>query len=413
MSKLSVTHNLQPEQIRKAITSLAEASGIADQVFEDLQKAKACDDTPKEPKEPAMRELYRRFQAEFHKATAWIVDEALPGILEDPVEKSAGSLPRPLTKEEIRRILQAIRDRFDFVAAQMQTDYAPPPDLLDRWKAQGLIGQDATAESFALIANDPEAKLIHNAFCFGRLHQAMAQGKTYAEIMHLALTLPLQKPDLAAIAVAEQQTATYITAMGDHLATEAGRLMAAKNRAIIQQMAIDYHKHDLRAKVLDEAAKREAGLAIPEKTVDTWRGFSSELYHTMEDKARDWDRVAFYEIYDAKGQGQAIDMIEKLGAEQLVYKRPLPTACPQCRHLYLEEDGTTPRLFRVGDLLRNGNNVGRKPHPVRGGEVVPGGRPDGQETLRATAGLIHPWCACMGPYPLTKTEPWYKKDRHG
>lgn len=411
MTTLAVKHNLQPEELQKAITALAESSGIADQVVEALQKAKACDDTPKTPSEPAMRELYQRFQAEFHKATTWIVDDALPRILEDHIEKAAAPLPRPLTKEEIRNILQAVRDRFEFVAAQMQTTYTPPLDLLDRWKTEGLIGQDVTAENFALIASDPEAKLIHNAFCFGRLHQAMAQGKTYAEIMRLALTLPLQKPDLAAIAVAEQQTATYITAMGDHLATEAGRLMAAKNRAIIQQMAIDYHKHDLRAKVLDEAAKREAGLAIPERPVDTWRGFSSELYHTMEDKVRDWDRVAFYEIYDAKGQGQAIDMIEKLGAEQLVYKRPLPTACPQCRHLYLEEDGTTPKLFRVGDLLRNGNNVGRKPHPVRGGEVVPGGRPDGQETLRATAGLIHPWCACVGPVVYTGQEPWANNRR--
>ena len=409
MSKLTVRHNLQPEELRKAITAMADASGISDQVVETLQKASACDDTPKTPKEAAMRGLYHRFQAEYHKAIAWIIDEAIPGILQEPtMAKSVAALPRPLTKEEVRKILEAIRDRFEFVAAQMQSTYTPPLDLLDRWKAEGLIGQDVTAESFALVASTTEAKLVHNAFCFGRLHQAMAQGKTYAEIMRLALTLPLKKPDLYAIAVAEQQTAMHVTAMGDHLATEAGRLMAAKNRAIIQQLAVDFHGQKLRAKVLDEAAKREAGLAIPEKTVDTWRGFSSELYHTMEDKVRDWDRVAFYEIYDAKGQGQAIDMIEKLGTEQLVYKKPLPTACPQCRHLYYEEDGTTPRLFRVGDLLRNGNNIGRKPNPVRGGEVVPGGRPDGKETLRPVTGQVHPWCQCVGPVVYTGHEPWAK-----
>lgn len=409
MPKLTIKHNLQPEELRKAITAMAESSGIADQVIETLQKAKACDDAPKEPQELAMRELYRRFQAEFHKATAWIVDDALPGILGATIEKAVTPLPRPLTKEEVQRILQAIRDRFDFIAAQMQTDFTPPQDILDRWKTEGLISQDVTPESFALTVNDPNLKLINNAFCFGRLHQAMEHGASYADILHLALTMPLKKPDLYAIAIAEQQTAMHITAMGEHLATEAGRLMAARNRAIIQQMAIQYHKQALPAKVLDIEAKQEFGIAIPEKLVDTWRGFSSELYHRMEDKARDWDRVAYFEIYDAKGQGQAMDMVETLGAEQLVYKQPLPTACPQCKYLYLEEDGTTPRLFRVGDLLQHGNNIGRKPHPVSGGQVVPGGRPDGQETLLPVTGQIHPWCQCVGPIVYTGHEPWAKQ----
>lgn len=374
-------------------------------------KSPIIDGQPKLPREPAMRELYYRFQAEFHKSVAWLVDNAIPSVLSATLEKASSPLPRPLTKEEIQNILQAIHDRFAFVAAQMQSEFTPPKDVLERWKAMGLVGQDVTAESFTLAATEPEMHLIRNAFIFGRLHAAMEQGKNYADILKLATGMPLQKPDLHAIAVAEQQSATYITAMGDHLGTEAGRVMAEKNRAIIQRMAIDYHKKDLTAKVLDEEAKREAGFEIPEVRVDNWRQFSSELYHTMEDKARDWDRVAYTELYDARNQGQAMDLLEKFGPEQLVYKMPLPTACPQCKHAYLEADGVTPRVFKLANLISNGTNIGRKPHPVRGGTVLSGGRSDGKTTLRPVAGLMHPWCACLGPYLFTGKEVWAQKER--
>ncbi len=374
-------------------------------------KSSTISDEPKVPKESAMRELYYRFQAEFHKSVAWLVDQAIPSVLNATIEKAVSPLPRPLTKEEVQRILQAIHDRFEFVAAQMQSDFTPPEDILERWKAMGLVGQDVTAESFTLAATEPEMHLIRNAFVFGRLHAAMEQGKGYADILKLATRMPLQKPDLHAIAIAEQQTANYITAMGDHLGTEAGRIMAAKNRAIIQQLAIDYHNKTLPAKVLDEEAKREAGFEIPEVQVDTWKQFSSELYHTMEDKARDWDRVAFTELYDARNQGQAMDLLEKFGTDQLFYKMPLPTACPQCRHAYLEADGVTPRVFKLTDLMSNGTNIGRKPHPVRGGAVLSGGRSDGKATLQPVAGLMHPWCQCLGPYPFTGKEAWARMDK--
>jgi len=105
-----------------------------------------------------------------------------------------------------------------------------------------------------------------------------------------------------------------------------------------------------------------------------------------------------------------MQILEQHGPKQLVYKMPLPTACAQCKHLYLEEDGT-PRIFDLAELVGNGMNIGRKAHPVRSGEVVPGGREDGQETLKAVAGLVHNFCQCLGPYPLTTHEPWYKQKR--
>ncbi|MGE3551170.1 MAG: hypothetical protein AB7I29_14875, partial [Geobacter sp.] len=190
------------------------------------------------------------------------------------------------------------------------------------------------------------------------------------------------------------------------LATKIGQLAIKKRNDAIRQMAIDYHAGRLKRTVRDEELKREAGEEIPERYVENWQQLKSELYHTLDEKDRDLDRVAYYEITDAQKQGQAAQLLADGNVDKLVYKRPLPTACAQCKHLYLMPDGVTPRLFKLSDMISNGANIGRKPHPTKGGKVVPGGRADGQETLKAVAGLVHPWCACGGPYTATGYESW-------
>lgn len=407
--KLRIRHNLTDAQLQKAVLGLVSSQGIEAQVGEALLKAAGCGCEPREPKDPATLELYRRFQRLYDQAQADI-KTATERILRGAGMVKAGEITRHLTREEVAQLVRTIRERFHFIAAQIDSTGVPSKDALAAWKAQGWIGKNVTAKDFS-AAFGPEAKIIRNAFLFGRAWQAVEGGATFADAMKLAVSMPLLKPDLHAIAIAEQQTANYITAFGDDIAKMAGELAARNARDVVRDMAVQFHAQRLQARVLDREAKEHAGLTIPEKQVTTWREFSSELYHAMEDKSRDWDRVAFYEITDAQRQGQAMQALEEHGPKQLVYKMPLPTACPQCKHLYLEEDGT-PRLFQLSELLTNGTNIGRKAHPVRGGKVVPGGRPDGDETLKATAGLVHPWCACLGVYIATGKEPWLLQKRN-
>lgn len=159
-------------------------------------------------------------------------------------------------------------------------------------------------------------------------------------------------------------------------------------------MAIDFHDRKLKRTVLDREEKEALGEEIPDRYVENWQQFKSELHQTMTDKSRDWDRVAYTELTDAQKQGQAMRLLEDGNVDKLVYKVPLPTACAQCKHLYLMPDGETPRLFKLSELINNGTNHNRKPHPIKGGKVKAGGRGDGQETLKAVAGTIHPWCQC-------------------
>ena len=311
-----------------------------------------------------------------------------------------------MTPDQLRQLQQAIEDRYGFVAAQMQSeDYQPDPAQLQRWQRLGLVPGGITPETFALSVS-PEMHLLRNAFVLGRMAEAVERGESFEQVMSLAVHMPLQKPDLAAIQIAEQQTAMYIRDNASDLATKVGQIAIQKRNETIRQMAIDYHRQTLQATVLDREAKEALGEVIPEKSVSTVAQFASELHHTMDDKARDWQRVAYYELNDAAKQGQAHRLLEDGDPDKLVYKVPLSTACAQCKYSYLLADQKTPKLFRLQELMANGTNIGRKAAPVRNGKVEQGGRSDGAETLKPVCGLMHPWCACLGPYEATGYEPW-------
>ena len=405
--QLQVEHNLNDDELCKAITGMAAASGIQDEVIEELRKAVGCDNKPKVPRTRATKELYHRMLAEFHAAQVDI-ERYHQEIATSRIAK-ASAAREPLTTQQLRRLQLAINDRYGFIAAQLQSEgYQPPEDLLERWKRLGLVSESVTTETFALGVPS-ELHFIRNAFLMGKMIQVVESGKGFAEVMEMARYAPILAPDLHAIAIAEQQTANYITNNAADLATRVGEAWAKQQAETVRDMAIDFHRRALTRTVLDEARKRELGIPTPARPVETWQQFASELHRTMEDKARDWDRVAYYEITDAQKQGMAHALMADGDVDKPVYKMPLGTACAQCKHAYLLPDGKTPRVFKLSTLVRNATNIGRKPHPIRGGKVALGGREDGAATMKAVAGLMHPWCACLGPYPYTGHEPWAKK----
>lgn len=395
---LTCEHNLSPEEMTKALRGLAEAEGISEELSKALRRS-SVDLTPKVPADPFARRIYEQMMAAFEKAAADIERYARGQMLKKSVTA--------ITPQQTAALTQAITDRYGFIAAQLQGDYLPDPMQLERWKQLGLVPIDITPETFA--ASVPaEMRMIRNAFVMGRLADAVEQGTSFEEALRLALSLPLKKPDMAAMAIAEQQTAMYITDNAADLATKIGQLAIKKRNDAIRQMAIDYHAGRLKRTVRDEELKQDE--EIPERYAENWQEFASELRQAMDDKARDWQRVAYTETVTAQQNGRAHQLLSESGPDTLVYKMPLPTACAQCRHAYLEEDGFTPKIFRLSDLLHNGDNIGRKPHPTRGGKVVPGGRPDGAETMKPVSGTMHPFCACR-LYRYTGHERWARKGR--
>ncbi len=405
---VKVRTNLEPEPLAKAIAGIIHSEGLDDLVAERLEKAAPSAVTTRDP---YIRELVESLNGEFFEAIEWIRD-FVDGRLQISVRKSLlrkakEYLDGPLTKEQIKEIEQAIRDRFGFIASAMESEEAIIDDLtLERWKALGLIDRKVKAKDFVSLNSD--GKLVRNAFIYGRFHIAVEHGATgFEEVMRVALNAPLTKPDKKAIAIAEHQAASYITSFGEKLAGEASAMLREKSKAMVREMVLGIHSRTLEATQASGAGG--VNHAARTRTVESWREFASELHGAMADRARDWDKIAFYELNDSKRFGRGLGLLDKYGADKLVYKTPMPTACPQCKALYLEADGATPRLFRLGQMLNHGSNVGRKPMPVRKGVVVAETRPDGAEALKPVAGLVHPYCECGGPNVFTGLEWWADK----
>lgn len=123
-----------------------------------------------------------------------------------------------------------------------------------------------------------------------------------------------------------------------------------------------------------------------------------QLRDNTQDLNRDWHRVAHTEMWNAKLQGEAEAIINnesplsKQGGDTLVYKKPAHNACKKCKQLLLEPDGVTPKVFKMSELIANGDNYGLK-----------------QADWKPVVGTIHPNCMC----PLNVMPPGTKFDSQG
>jgi hypothetical protein len=104
----------------------------------------------------------------------------------------------------------------------------------------------------------------------------------------------------------------------------------------------------------------------------------TRLFNSLDDRVRDWRRIAMTEMNNAVQNGVYREIREKsdVGEDQMVYKRPNPDACKHCKRLYLKSDGITPKIFKLSDLADS--NVGLK-----------------ADSWVPTIGSVHPHCMCQ------------------
>ena len=104
----------------------------------------------------------------------------------------------------------------------------------------------------------------------------------------------------------------------------------------------------------------------------------SDIGHSLEDWNRDWGRIVETEMQGIYQIGVAQQIMENHGAEALVYKEVYPQACSSCIYAYTTQGiGSKPRIFKLIDLIANGDNIGLK-------------RKDWKPVL----GPQHPFCRC-------------------
>ncbi len=145
---------------------------------------------------------------------------------------------------------------------------------------------------------------------------------------------------------------------------------------------MDNMKNKIRHAMVDTIANHESPLHLARK-----------LHKAFDTYEIDMRRVAITETTRARNEGTlaAISQSEPTGEDTLVYFLVSVDACKNCKHIYLNTDGS-PKLFRIKDI-RGKTNYGKK------------------QSEWEAAIIIHPNCRCGISRWDPEIEEWKKKWR--
>ncbi len=120
---------------------------------------------------------------------------------------------------------------------------------------------------------------------------------------------------------------------------------------------------------LDKEAQKKTEKAIEKNK--TIQELASELQTVTSDWSKDFSRMADFIMQEAYGLGRAQQISDDHGGNVDVYKQTFPGVCEPCIKNY-GLPGQEPKIYKLKELLANGNNIGRR-------EQIP------------VVGNAHPW----------------------
>lgn len=258
-----------------------------------------------------------------------------------------------LTRTEIDEIREIIRTHILAFTRDALGDGELSPDELAILERAGIVRRS-------------ERHLITDPYEFGKI--AALVGPTSVRAMNfesvkraVSKLAPMTEVEEQAINYASTSAGQYIRGIGDMMLKDTTAATASSGGAALRAVQDG---------VSEAIANRQ--------TISELR---STLFHAIDNRDRDWQRIAHTEMGNSIQRGIYNEIRDKssVGADQLIYKRPNPDACKYCKGLYLSADGITPKIFRLSDL--EDNNVGRKAR-------------DWQPVM----GTTHPWCNCQIHY---------------
>ena len=269
-----------------------------------------------------------------------------------------------LTKAQIAKIKKIITEHMEVLMKIVVGDGKPSPELLRKLGLPKEI-----------------TDLITDSYKYGKL--GVLRGKDLSKMSQSEVEKLLKKLTLTKH---QQKTVEYLQIKTQQsIDTLHAKVLANVMNAVVQDQLNMY-----------DTVKKVVPDAVAEHT-ERYKVIQ-QLREQSGDWARDWHRVAHTEMWDAKVMGEANAIIDnespvsKKGSETLVFKRPGPNACAQCKKHYLESDGITPKVFRLSDLMANGTNYGKK-----------------TADWKPTVGILHPNCMC----PLSVMPDGYHFDATG
>ena len=255
-----------------------------------------------------------------------------------------------LTPEQLQALRDLISDHFTALVVNVVSPAAVSEETLQKLQMLGLI--------------DPKVRGIEDAYLSGMVAEQLegkGKGKTAyrsanqgkrltlkrAKAHLKANPVPLSEAEKQAIRVAEFSAGDGITALGDKIRNEFGQLVLTTNRRALARA------ERMRGEVREVTARAiENRKSVSELTTD--------LFHIMKERTRDYQRVAATESQGAMNQGRIAAAVKSNGFGVRIFFIVHKNACDHCKRLYLEPGKKKPRIFSAEEIAANGTNIGRK-----------------------------------------------------
>lgn len=266
------------------------------------------------------------------------------------------------TQNQIQEIL-SILQRYElvFIAGQVGYNYLTPLEILTLKKAGIDVNQFKNSKG-----------IIEHAFLFGILSEAIGDSRakkmSYEQFQKFLASgnfIPLNETQQFSLDYIKQRSYNDIKGLGNRIRQGTANVILKSNSR--QQLII----RDQIKKVSIKATELRYGPTT----------MAQELGELTGDWERDWLRISYYILHESYNHGRSQNILSKYGDDAEVYFDVFPGACKHCKELFLEDPedpDSKPKIFKLKDIIANGNNIGRKV-----AEYLP------------TISPIHPYCRCI------------------
>jgi len=287
---------------------------------------------------------------------------------------------RTLSSAKVSQIEGIIRDTHLALAVAMVGPSAVTKADYDRLKEQGMLRKGGS--------------LLTKAYQYGVLSGNMGRSDADEGITpqnFLAFLtgngVELSKSDRAVVDAAGDTITAHTTSLASMLDKRFRMALSSGDKVLRRSRTLGVRR------IVGEGAAHGESVA----------SIAARLAKATRDSRHDWELVTATELNNLVCEGKAAAIVAKSGKrEPRVYKKPKKDACAYCKALYLADDGITPRVFLLSDLIANGTNEDR-----------PRGKPslDGASATmwKATLDSTHPYCQCQ----LYELRPGYVFDERG
>lgn len=259
-----------------------------------------------------------------------------------------------LTRQQVERLAEIIEQHTTwFIWSTFGSKYVSKADV-DRLKNAGILPMDVQVSTFK------------NAYILGKLEALLKRAEfkslSWADLQKEAVGR-LTPYDHLQIEAAEFTAYTMFRGLADDI--RAGlyrRLAMATNRAVSEAQ--------VRGTIKDVV---KTGVELSQ----SYQKVAAELVEALKEPNRNWTRVAATEIHSAWQRGVAMAIMNKEeiyadsdGIDSEVFVDHGIDACEDCQRIYTT-DGSTPKIFKLRELLGNEGSNYQRPWRQNAKPVLP------------------------------------------